>query len=111
MEAKRKETSNNVAAFLEKRYLQWQNKVGRKTIAEFAQYLCVNRSLLSQWMNSSALPGNENVIKIANKLGPDIYEILGWPLPVCYAEQPKKAKSTLISIDNLRAGKEPALNR
>lgn len=66
-----------LAKWLDKKYLEWQTQEGEsKTVIEFATYLDVNRSLLSFWMNGSREPSEENLIKIALKLGFEIYDIL-----------------------------------
>jgi transcriptional regulator with XRE-family HTH domain len=71
-----------LAKWLENKYLEWQTKKGeRKTISEFADYLDVNRSLLSFWMNGARIPNEENIIKIAEKLGFEIYDVLDMERP------------------------------
>lgn len=73
--------------YLTKRYLAWQADEGeRKTLEDYANYLGVNRSLLSYWMNGSRVPSDENVKKLALKLGNDIYDILKIDRPNPYLQ-------------------------
>lgn len=73
--------------YLTKRYLAWQADEGeRKTLEDYAKYLGVNRSLLSYWMNGSRVPSDENVKKLAFKLGNDIYDILKIDRPNPYLQ-------------------------
>ncbi len=70
------------AKWLDNQYLEWQRREGeRRTVLEFADYLDVNRSLLSYWMNGSRIPSEENMIKIALKLGFEIYDVLKMDRP------------------------------
>ena len=66
-----------LSKWLDKKYLEWQTKEGEsKNVNEFADYLDVNRSLLSFWMNGKRIPNEENLVKIALKLGFEIYDVL-----------------------------------
>jgi transcriptional regulator with XRE-family HTH domain len=71
-----------LSKWLDKKYLEWQIKEEEsKNVTEFADYLGVNRSLLSYWMNGSREPSEDNLIKIAFKLGFEVYDILGQKRP------------------------------
>jgi transcriptional regulator with XRE-family HTH domain len=59
---------------------EWEGK-DRKNFSAFARYLDVNQGSLSQWFSGSYVPGQENVEKIAAKLGPEVYDVLGLPRP------------------------------
>jgi transcriptional regulator with XRE-family HTH domain len=66
-----------LSKWLDKKYLEWQIKEEEsKNVTEFADFLNVNRSLLSYWMNGSREPSEENIIKIAFKLGFEVYDVL-----------------------------------
>ena len=68
--------------FLELEFLEWQRKVGaRKTVAEFADFLGVSQSTVSAWWNQTRSPEGENLRKLANKLGLEVYDVLGLPRP------------------------------
>lgn len=71
-----------LADWLNKRYLEWQVKTGvRQPMRAFADYLGIKPTSLSNWLNSSIPPSKDNVDKIAEKLGPEIYDILGLARP------------------------------
>src|SRR3989304_7193714 len=71
-----------LSKWLDKKYLEWQTNEGEsKNVSEFADYLDVNRSLLSFWMNGSREPNEENRIKIALKLGFEVYDVIGMERP------------------------------
>ncbi|MCW5876508.1 MAG: helix-turn-helix transcriptional regulator [Anaerolineales bacterium] len=67
-----------LSAWLEQQYLAWQQKKGRRvTLTQFAKQIGISPALLSHYMNGIRKPTRENVHKIANLLGPEIYDILG----------------------------------
>lgn len=68
--------------FLELKFLEWQRQQGgRKTVKEFAEYLGVSQSTVSTWWNNNRKPEGENLIKLAVKLGLEVYDVLGKPRP------------------------------
>ena len=70
------------AEWLEGKYIAWMNETGRRrTLTEFAEYLGVGQPLLSQWLNGRYLPGMKNVSKLAARLGPEVYDLLGLQRP------------------------------
>jgi hypothetical protein len=72
----------NFPAFLEKKFLEWQNKIGeRKTVSEFARWLGVKQSSLSTWWSTDTVPSGESVRMLADKLGIEVYDTLGLPRP------------------------------
>jgi transcriptional regulator with XRE-family HTH domain len=72
----------NFPQYLEKKYLEWQQVVGeRKTVREFAEYIGVSASSITMWWKGKRTPEGENVQKIANKLGVEVYDVLGLPRP------------------------------
>lgn len=74
--------------YLTRKYLGWQTEEGeRKTLEEFANYLGVNRSLLSFWMNGTRVPNEDNADKMAEILGNEIYDVLGMPRPNPYLQR------------------------
>jgi transcriptional regulator with XRE-family HTH domain len=79
---------NTLHEYLTKKFLDWQASIGeRKTLEDFADYLDVNRSLLSYWMNGKRIPNEENCEKIAKKLGNEIYDVLDLPRPNPYLQK------------------------
>lgn len=68
--------------FLERKYLEWQQREGgRKTVKEFAAYIGVSQSTISMWWNEDRKPEGDNLRKLAEKLGIEVYDILGIPRP------------------------------
>ncbi len=53
----------------------------RAKLVEFAQWLDVDYSAFSLWKDGHRLPSGQNVHKIANKLGPKIYDVMGFTRP------------------------------
>lgn len=75
-----------MAAFpdwITKQFLNWQAQQGkRKTVDDFAAYLGVSRPLLNQWMNGNIpRPGRENISRLADIFGFEIYDVLELPRP------------------------------
>jgi transcriptional regulator with XRE-family HTH domain len=61
---------------------EWERKTGRRqSYSAFARYLGVKQSSLSQWLAGNYPPADDNLRKIANKLGFEIYDILGIARP------------------------------
>lgn len=72
----------NFSQFLEIKFLEWQQKEGgRKTVKEFAAYIGVSQSTISMWWNEGRKPEGDNLRKLAEKLGIEVYDILGVPRP------------------------------
>ena len=71
-----------ISAWLEGKYIAWISETGqRRTITEFADWLDISRPILSGYMNGSRRPGRENADKLAARLGPEIYDLLGLQRP------------------------------
>lgn len=65
-------------AWLEQKYLEWQGKRGKRaTLAQFADHLGISAPLLSHYLNGLRKPTRENVRKLALRLGPEVYDLLG----------------------------------
>jgi len=68
--------------FLEKKFLEWQSaQGGRRTVAEFAKYLGVKQSSVSMWWTGTNIPNYQSVSKLAEKLGMEVYDVLGLERP------------------------------
>ena len=67
---------------MELKFLEWQHDSGgRKTVADFADYLGVGQTTASAYMNGKRLPEGENIKKLSTKLGLEVYDVLGIPRP------------------------------
>jgi transcriptional regulator with XRE-family HTH domain len=70
---------------LERKFLEWQIEMGeRKSQADFAELIGVSRASLTMWMNGNHLPEIDNVHKLANVLGVEVYDALDLPRPNPY---------------------------
>jgi transcriptional regulator with XRE-family HTH domain len=68
--------------WLELKFLEWQrNQGGRKTVLQFADYLGVSQQTVSSWWNSPKIPQGDNIRKLADKLGLEVYDVLGLERP------------------------------
>jgi len=68
--------------WLEKKYIEWLSKAGKyKTQREFAEWLGLNRTQLSMYLNGSRVPTGNNIDKLIAKLGPETYDALGLARP------------------------------
>ena len=63
-------------------FMKWQGN-RRRTITEFAAYLGVKQPALSMWMKleKGSKPDYKNAAKVAEKLGPEIWDVLGLSRP------------------------------
>lgn len=60
------------------RFLEWEKGTGqRQSYSAFARYLGVKQSTLSQWLTGNYPPNIEHVRILAEKLGSDIYSVMG----------------------------------
>lgn len=70
--------TNPVATWLNEKFLEWEKTQGkRQTISGFADFLEVPQPSLSNWMAGVHEPSGESLLKIAKKLGMEIYKIAG----------------------------------
>jgi transcriptional regulator with XRE-family HTH domain len=73
------EKLNALQALLTEKYLEYVNQHRRKVgDNEFARYLGVSVGSYNQWINGNRLPSYDNVIKLAAKLGPRVFDVLGY---------------------------------
>lgn len=71
-----------ITEYLERQFIAWQMETGgRRTVAEFADWLGVPRGTFNKWMNGTRSPGKDHITILAEKLGPGIYDVLGVPRP------------------------------
>jgi hypothetical protein len=67
-------------AFLVDKFLEYQNQKKRPVSDnEFARYLHVNAGSWNQWINGSRSPDFYNALKMSEKLGPEVFDLLGFP--------------------------------
>jgi len=69
-----------MSKFLNDEFVKYINKKGRYTsMSSWSRYLGVSNTSMSQWMNAHRLPIGKNVHKLADKMGPKVYDILEMP--------------------------------
>lgn len=68
--------------FLFRKLQEFERTAGhRVTIQNFADYLGVSRPTVSFWLDGKIKPSYSNVELIAEKLGPEVYMVLGYSAP------------------------------
>ncbi len=68
--------------WLEQKFQEWQKTEGSpQSYYTFARFLDVGHSLLAQWISGASVPQDDDLARLANKLGPEIYEILNTAPP------------------------------
>jgi hypothetical protein len=74
---------SKLSVWLEKEFLEWQYKSGGpQAWNSFAAFLDINPTTFSTYRNTpDPNPHEENVLKMAIKLGDEVYDILGRPKP------------------------------
>lgn len=71
-----------ISQWLEREYLRWQLEEGRRgTIGDFAEWLGVSRNTYNNWATRGRPPSRKHVELLAEKLGEDIFDIVGLPRP------------------------------
>jgi transcriptional regulator with XRE-family HTH domain len=80
----------SIASYLFDEFLKWQAEQGeRKTVVDFAQFLSVPESTLSEWMSGKYIPKGKNLKKLAIRLGSQIYgelEIITGPVIIFHTD-------------------------
>ncbi len=72
----------NFQDWLEQKYTEWdQAQPTRQSYYNFARYLDVGHTALTQWVSGVSQPLGDDLAKLAAKLGSDIYAVLGLPSP------------------------------
>jgi len=83
-----------VADWLKQKYLEWQLSLGdRRSISQFADFLGVPQPSLSEWMGNKYQPRGTSVAKIAEKLGYEVYDVLGITRPL-----PKDLNPNMVEL-------------
>ena len=66
---------------------EFEKQRGKRTsLDKFAEYIGVSRPLISYWLKGT-IPSLENVQILANKFGPEVYDVLGLPRPNPYLQK------------------------
>ena len=82
-------TENDLPRMAHSEIYQWEHtQTGRQSYYNFARYLDVNHTALTQWTSGVAQPGGDDLAKLACKLGGEIYASAGRDAPFRAAAGP-----------------------
>lgn len=72
-----------LSKWLEHQYIEWMRTKGKiSSQREFAEYLDIDPMNLNNYLNAKRkMPDSNSIKKIAAKLGPEIYDVLGLARP------------------------------
>jgi len=75
--------NEQLSSFLTRKFREWEaNTKRRQTVAAFARWVGVSQASMSRWMSGDGGPPEaHNINKLVERLGPEIYDILGMPRP------------------------------
>ena len=97
-----------VSKWLTNRFLDWQRDQGElKSVSEFAEFLGVSQSVASKWLNGVQPPKGLYVERLAEKLGIEIYDVLGLERPATPRPDPQVAE--MMTLYNQAPKKESLL--
>lgn len=73
--------------WLQLKFEEWEKSKGRRrqSYSEFARYLDVTQGSLNRWLIGDNLPDAESIQKLSEKLGYEIYGVLGIDPPYPHA--------------------------
>ena len=78
----------NLQDWLNEKFNEWEKAQAHKqSYYAFARYLDVSQSGLSQWMIGSGVPSGSDLLNIASKVGPEVYDVMGLPRPNANLQQ------------------------
>jgi hypothetical protein len=73
---------NDFPSWLFNKYLDWLKTQGEvKTKSDFAKWLGVSRPIVSLWMSGERKPTGKSIQKLSEKLGGEVYDMVGLPRP------------------------------
>jgi transcriptional regulator with XRE-family HTH domain len=63
-------------------FKKYETKMGgRQNFVDFARFLKVKPPTLTRWLNGDSIPTGDSVYQLATRLGPEVYDVLGLPIP------------------------------
>ena len=86
--------------WLNQQFLKWELALGRRaTVTEFAHHLGVTQQSLSSYMSGAYQPRGANLGKIAARLGPEIYDLVGAPRSLAVEDPAIEEIKKIIQVD------------
>jgi hypothetical protein len=84
------EKITEIQELLNNAYTEYLAKTKRRRASDndFARWLGVSSSNLNQWINGNRAPGIMNAVRLSGKLGPVVFDVLGFPRMVNTAHDP-----------------------
>lgn len=74
--------NKKLGEFLTRKYLEYQLEKGRPIfVREFAEWLGVPPTSYSNWINTGIIPSIRYIDRLADKLGPEVYDVVGLARP------------------------------
>lgn len=75
------ETTSELQDILTAEYQKFseRRKQWRPSLTEYAKWLGVSSASLDQWLLGTRKPDLANTIKLAQRLGPRVYDVMGYP--------------------------------
>jgi hypothetical protein len=71
-----------LSKLLTQAHLDYQDRLGRTcSQAEFSRWLGITPAQYRRWLYQETLPNCDNTQMLAEKIGPEIYDILDFPPP------------------------------
>lgn len=68
--------------WLMEKFFEWEKtQKRRQSYSAFARYLNVKTATLTQWRLGGYTPTGVNLVKVADKLGTEVYRVVGLPVP------------------------------
>lgn len=99
----------NFPEFIEKKYLEWQNREGkRKSVEEFAMYIGVSQPAISHWMSGKRTPSAQTAHLLAEIFGDEVYDVLGLQRPNPYLQLVNRRWEFLDEATQKRIAEEVA---
>ncbi|MEN6572050.1 MAG: helix-turn-helix transcriptional regulator [Anaerolineaceae bacterium] len=88
------------------KFIEWRDteKSGIASYSDFARYLGVGVNQYTQWRTGNNLPNYDSAKILASKLGPEVYELLGY-------ERPASADPAAVLPPAVRSALEKAVRR
>lgn len=80
------------AQWVERAYVRWMDETGKhRSQREFAEFLGLRAANLNHYLSGRRLPTGESIHKLAKKLGPEVYDLLG-------VERPDAKEMALLTL-------------